>query len=129
MNYSNFMSFDQYDRYTQSDNRQQNLDSTNKKLLDRLTPLNYNNRSGPIIGEITGEPLNSGSVDQGMPSRYFLEHKNPIYEDRNREKEKYNPNLDYNLYHAKPSLDIEYIESAPQQTKYSRYNGQRKHYY
>jgi serine protease inhibitor len=68
--------------------------------------------SNHIFGEITGTNFNPSNMDQGMPLRGFLDKDKNYIPSIEEQQQKYNPQLDVDLYDpsAKPRNDVSYFD-------------------
>jgi len=96
-----------------------NTDTRISKFKKINKQANYNNSKN--IGEITGELLDAENIDQGMPTRFFLnsidmqDNEKHTLSNPNNIYDIYNPKLDFFLYDTEPNINVSYYD--PIQTK------------
>lgn len=76
----------------------------------------YNDDHDNNIGEITGKMYNSSTMDQGMPLRGFLDEEKINVPSVEQQQNMFNPQLDFDLYHSKPKINVSYYDPTNVET-------------
>jgi serpin B len=105
-----------------------NMDTQNNSEHDNNQNSQNNTQQFINKGEITGEFYDMSDQDQGMPMRTFGEKPNDKFANgSNTDHEKYNPQLDFELYNQRSTTNVSYYDphqiSGSIQTNFSDING------